>query len=56
LEKCQLTLKEYVSRNDLKAFITRKEVVLQIFEGFAWLHSQNIGENLSLKFALFKNI
>lgn len=46
LERCHGTIKDYVGRPDLKRLISRKQVITQIFEGFEWLHSLDIGEFL----------
>lgn len=52
LERCHGTIRDYVMRPDLRAKITRKQVLEQIFEGMEWLHSLDISELLSFKMSL----
>lgn len=42
LEYCHCTLKEYVTRNDLKEIIDSRTIIKQIFNGMKWLHSLSI--------------
>lgn len=42
-------MKDYVNKKSLQLIKSKKQIIHEIFEGFAWLHSKKIGENFEFQ-------